>query len=94
MVRGLSFNRTACRCAGVVGVTEALALASASPAAGQGSDAEATLHRYATDTWRSFGAMTDSESGLPTDSARSNRWSAMSRAASSSTGTTTAPARG
>lgn len=43
----------------------AAALAPA-PAAAQDAS-ETTLHRYAADTWESFAAMTDAESGLPTD---------------------------
>jgi hypothetical protein len=49
-------------CAGGVA---ALAL-TAAPAAAQ-SAGEAMLHRYAVDTWQSFVAMTDPQSGLPTD---------------------------
>ena len=33
-------------------------------------DQRSTLLRYATDTWAGFVAMTDEESGLPTDSLR------------------------
>ena len=36
------------------------------PAHAAGAD-DATLHRYAADTWASFVAMTDPASGLPTD---------------------------
>jgi hypothetical protein len=50
---------------GVALVTAALLLAPAAHAAGGD---EATLERYARDTWASFVAMTDPDSGLPADS--------------------------
>jgi len=41
------------------------------PAHAAGTD-DATLHRYAGDTWASFVAMTDPASGLPTDQLHSD----------------------
>jgi hypothetical protein len=43
-------------------------LLSAAPQAGAAGTAPGPLDRYAADTWRSFEAMTDRESGLPADS--------------------------
>ena len=37
------------------------------PGAASAADGDATLERYARDTWASFVAMTDSKSGLPAD---------------------------
>ena len=58
----------------VVAVVAALALVPAGVAvagpkttAGQPTGAERTLQRYAEDTWASFAAMTDDDSGLPSD---------------------------
>ena len=50
---------------GVLLLTSVLVLAPAAQAAGGDS---ATLERYARDTWASFVAMTDPDSGLPADS--------------------------
>jgi len=44
--------------------------ASQAPAAPDGSLARQTLHRYAEDTWASFVAMTDPNTGLPADTLR------------------------
>jgi hypothetical protein len=54
-------------------------LLAAAPAQGAGEDR--TLQRYATDTWESFVAMTDPQSGLPTD----RLWPDGSRAVQTST---------
>jgi hypothetical protein len=54
---------------GAAVVAAALLLAPAAHAAGGD---EATLKRYAGDTWASFVAMTDSDSGLPADSLRAD----------------------
>ncbi|HWM09472.1 MAG TPA: glucoamylase family protein [Solirubrobacteraceae bacterium] len=43
------------------------ALAMAQPAAASGGGSDRTLERYAEGTWRSFVAMTDEDSGLPSD---------------------------
>jgi hypothetical protein len=51
--------------AGLVALIAALILAQ--PAGAYGGGSERTLERYATDTWRSFEAMTDEDSGLPAD---------------------------
>ena len=48
------------------------------PAHAAGTD-DATLHRYAGDTWASFVAMTDPASGLPTDQSARRRDDAASR---------------
>ncbi len=46
--------------------------AAASAGSHLSADQRATLLRYATDTWASFLAMTDEESGLPADSLQSD----------------------
>ncbi|WP_026876680.1 glucoamylase family protein [Jiangella gansuensis] len=53
--------------AGAMVPTQAATPASSSATA-TGDDARATLQRYAEDTWASFVAMTDDDSGLPADS--------------------------
>ena len=50
---------------GLLALVAALALAQPAVAGGHGSDR--TLERYAEGTWRSFDAMTDEDSGLPSD---------------------------
>ena len=54
-----------------VGAAVVLTLALALPAAAAESD-RATLHRYAADTWASFVAMTNPETGLPSDNIGGN----------------------
>jgi hypothetical protein len=59
--------------AGRLAAIALLTLVSAAPAAGAAGTARASapegaLERYAADTWRSFDAMTDPQSGLPADS--------------------------
>ncbi|MDX6476423.1 MAG: hypothetical protein QOH95_1934 [Gaiellaceae bacterium] len=53
------------RCAAALAGAALLAIAPATAPAAESPDA--TLHRYAADTWASFVAMTDPASGLPTD---------------------------
>src|SRR3712207_4454920 len=51
-------------------VALALALALAAPAAAQ--TPKQTMQRYAADTWRSFEAMTDEGTGLPSDNVKAD----------------------
>jgi hypothetical protein len=55
-----------CRGAGVAGLVTLLVLLLASPAPAK--DSRDQLRQYARDTWSSFVAMTDADSGLPADS--------------------------
>jgi Putative glucoamylase/Protein of unknown function (DUF3131)/RTX calcium-binding nonapeptide repeat (4 copies) len=65
MIRAGQLDRRRCGAAFAVAVV-ALMVAAASPASGQAAG-NPTLDRYAADTWESFVAMTDPQSGLPTD---------------------------
>ena len=69
-------RRAACIACALLG----LALMTATTASAQGPG-DAALQRYATDTWESFVAMTDPDSGLPTD----KLWTDGTRAVQTST---------